>query len=123
MKAELERMVLVSERPGGKQQVARIAPPQPGQQPVQRGTKLGPRAQRQPVLAVPRGERSQSFRRSIQAQLKRHAGLRSGLRMSGGYSNRSSSFISGRRRTRTAVARKTALARAGAAVGIARKLA
>ena len=40
-----------------------------------------------------------------------------------GYSRRSSSFISGRRRTRTAVARNTALASAGAAVGMARKLA
>jgi hypothetical protein len=35
----------------------------------------------------------------------------------------SSSFINGNRRTRTAVARNTALASAGAAVGMARKLA
>ena len=39
------------------------------------------------------------------------------------YSNRSNSFINGSRRTRTALARNTALARAGAAVGMARKLA
>jgi len=42
---------------------------------------------------------------------------------SGIHSSRSSSFISGRRRTRTALARNTALASAGAAVGMARKLA
>ena len=39
------------------------------------------------------------------------------------HSRRSNSFISGSRRTRTAVARNTALASAGAAVGMARKLA
>ena len=39
------------------------------------------------------------------------------------YSSRSNSFINGSRRTRTALARNTALARAGAVVGMARKLA